>query len=86
MPTHWLLKMIPYLDDLWAAIRARDMWMAFKILMTMIVYACVASGIVVLAGCGSIKYNSAGEPIYSQSSITRTDIVKPNDFEAAPSK
>lgn len=88
--THWVLKLIPYLDDLWNAIRARDAWMAFKLILTMIVYAAVASGLVIIAGCGQVSYDSAGRPAYNtvhtqeRSSISRTDIVKPDDFEVAP--
>lgn len=84
--THWVLKLIPYLDDLWRAIQARDWPMVFKLLLTMIVYAAVASGLVIIAGCGQIRYDSAGQPVYQTSTITRTDVVKPSDFEVAPSK
>jgi hypothetical protein len=84
----WILKMVPYLNDLWKALRARDYVMAFKLVLTMIVYAAIASGLVVLAGCGKVAYDSSGAsgPTTYRSEVTRTDIVKPNDFEVAPSK
>lgn len=59
----WHLKIIPLIGPLLAAIKAKNWGLVVKYLATIATIFFLGTGLVVLSGCGTVDYSSAGRVI-----------------------
>lgn len=72
----WRMKIIPMIGPLIRAIQAKDWALVAKLIATIATIFFLGTGLVVLSGCGSVAYNSAGQVMSSQTPPANQQVIE----------